>query len=183
MPDKNGICGKEEEMTALTPEMNRLFVQRTNRHVGLVRSNLLSMIGFHGLTALELEKRAVAHDASKFSDKERDGYAWLTWIYHARKNNIEFEPCDKVLKIIQNAMAAHRAVNHHHPEAHARVEEMQTIDIVEMICDWHAISQENECDVVTTRKWTKENISRWHFLNTQVDLIYETIDRLEQNIS
>ena len=75
-------------------------------------------------------------------------------------------------------MVKHHSCNHHHPEAHSNLKQMTPLDIVEMICDWHAISQENDMGADSTYKWAGVNIGRWKFSELQLNFIYETIGEL-----
>ena len=168
-------------MNEPTLEMVSLFHRRTFRHIEQVRENLLSLIGFHGLDQEALEERAADHDRSKFSESERSGYVWLNWSYHCRKQGIAFEPTPEIRDVIQKASAEHRSRNLHHPEAHGTVSQMRTLDIVEMICDWHAIAQENGTGHGSTAKWLREEgIKRWRFTESQLELARETITELEK---
>lgn len=166
-------------MNQPTGEMVALFQQRTARHIELVQLNLLSMTGLYGLNQLELESRAFLHDKSKYDALEMPGYTWLTWQYHCKSKNTEFTPTEEIRKLINQSMELHRSRNRHHPEAHSNTDAMTTLDTVEMVCDWHAISQENGTGRGATAKWAHANRGKWNFSSQQIKLIEEVINQLE----
>src|SRR6478609_8058561 len=94
------------------------FVHRTRRHIALVGANLAQLDGYVGLRRAELDARARDHDLSKFDERERVGYIWLTWIYHCKEQGQPFEVTAEIGCSIEQALDIHRRRNAHHPEAH-----------------------------------------------------------------
>jgi hypothetical protein len=150
-----------------------LHEARSRRHLALVRRNLLALDGLLGLEREALAARAAAHDASKTSEPEREGYTRLTWRYHCRAQGLPSSDHPSIAR----AMRHHRRVNRHHPEFHACPGDMRLLDIVEMVCDWEAINQENA--VESTRSWAERNLARWAFPRSKVRVIYRAIAMLE----
>src|SRR5262249_44049812 len=126
----------------------------------------------------ELEARARVHDLSKYSDRERLGYIWLTWMYEQQGKR--FEVPNGVADLVEQSLRTHRERNAHHPEAHRSPDTMSVLDLVEMVCDWTAIAQENEGDGGSARVWAERNISRWGFSRSTRTFIFLTIDELDR---
>jgi hypothetical protein len=140
---------------------------------------LLRLDGYLGFDRHELEARAHVHDLSKFSELEQRGYIWLTWIYHCKEQGRPFEVAPQIAQLVESALAIHRSRNAHHPEAHASPNAMSTLDVVEMVCDWTAIAQEKEGQG-SARAWAIANISKWSFSPAMRELVFDTIDNLDQ---
>lgn len=116
--------------------------------------------------ALGLLKRASVHDISKFQKKELLSLASIPKNIKAFKNP-NTEMSDKEKEHIQ----LHWENNQHHPEHYKDYNDMTELDMLEMICDWHARSIQfgtNFLEFVTTRQ---EN--RFHFNKEQFDYIYK----------
>ena len=154
------------------------FVRRTRRHIELVGANLAQLAGYVGLRHAELDARAREHDLSKFDERERLGYVWLTWIYHCKEQGRPFEPSPQISDTVARALDTHRRRNAHHPEAHRSPDTMSVLDLVEMVCDWTAIAQENGGR--SARPWASVNISRWPFSRAARDFVFVTIDELDR---
>ena len=87
--------------------------------------------------ALDLMKRAFVHDVSKLTFQEFHALdAFDVHEKYSEDNHTKFtEEQLKFLKI-------HWKNNKHHPEYWDDVNDMKEIDIIEMVCDWHARSIE-----------------------------------------
>ena len=158
----------------MTREMVELFESWTRRHIDYVRQNLRCMEGYEGLKLEDLEARGLAHDASKFLEPERSGYVWLTW---ALQNRVKLS--GELAGLVEQSLARHRSVNPHHPEFHSDLNEMSLLDLVEMVCDWHAITLENGQDISATRRWTDVHLPlRWSFSISQTQQIYSILSEL-----
>jgi uncharacterized protein DUF5662 len=162
-----------------TPEMLERFAVRTRRHIALVARNLVCMHGYLGLSPGKLDQRACAHDLSKYDDQERLGYVWLTWIYHCKEQGHPLEIDPAVSACVERALQIHRARNSHHPEAHACPDAMSPLDLVEMVCDWTAIAQE-QTGAGSARPWAEQHISRWAFAPRTRAFIFRAIDELDR---
>lgn len=87
----------------------------------------------------ELVKRIEDHDQSKFSIEEMMGYILMTEKY-GRKVGYKFSSEDQ--DIMDKAWSHHKEVNKHHPEHFDSIDKMMFADIIEMVCDWGAMSLE-----------------------------------------
>lgn len=96
--------------------------------------------------ALELMRRASVHDHSKFSMEEIEA---LSSVSEKQKDDDGFtNPDYKLNKEQENLISKHWANNRHHPEHFNSIYDMTTLDILEMICDWHARSVEFGTDLL-----------------------------------
>ena len=90
--------------------------------------------------ATELMRRAVHHDASKWSaeeyplfEKATPKLAELVYGSEEYKENLD---------LIRPAIAHHQATNSHHPEYYPNgINGMDLMDLVEMLCDWKAAGE------------------------------------------
>lgn len=164
-----------------TQEMNFLFIKRLHLHQHLVKTNLLAMEGYLNLTNKLLFETAQIHDISKLAEPERHAYLWITWQYHCKKNNIEFQIPNTLQQQIRDGWLHHIQHNRHHPEAHTDHNQMNELDIVEMVCDWTAIAQENAGNKSSCKEWAINHIdNKWHFSKSTKSLIFATILELDQ---
>ncbi|MDB4778009.1 DUF5662 family protein [bacterium] len=159
--------------------MIAFYEQRTNEHIERVR-NCLHIVADKSEHGDELRRRAEIHDASKFGDVERVPYIWLTEFHRCRQNDEPFEYPDGMKEQVREAIAHHMTTNRHHPEFHADPNEMSVVDIIEMVCDWTAMSQEFGQDGGSARGWADKTIGhRVKFNDKLKKLIYSTIDLLD----
>ncbi|EGG20513.1 hypothetical protein DFA_00374 [Cavenderia fasciculata] len=162
--------------------MIEFFKQRTKYHIELVTRNMMLMQGYGGLSVEELKNRAIIHDQSKYEEPELSGYIQLTWFHRCKNLNIPFQYANKSIEtMVRDACHHHLHSNRHHPESHNHPNEMNVLDIVEMVSDWSAISQElNQGSCIT---YVKENHSKWSFNNEKLDFIFETIKEFDKRLS
>lgn len=161
--------------------METYFYRRTQQHIERVKNNMLLMEGYKNLAYDTLFERGSLHDKSKLSVPEREGYIWLTWWHYCKKQGIYFKYPEGIEELVQEACNHHLKNNLHHPESHKNVDEMEDIDIVEMVCDWTAMSQ--EYNQKSCLSYVKENIDKWGFsVKTKQD-IFLTIDELNKRLS
>lgn len=90
------------------------------------------------------------HDYSKFFGLEWDAIA-------AKDKEISKE-------ILEAAIANHQRTNKHHPEYWGGIDNMPTIFIAEMVCDWKARSSEAGTDL---RQWIKDIATKKYDMSTQ----------------
>ena len=160
-----------------TAEMEKWFVDRTNRHINGVKRNMALMVGFHGLSLPELMSRANQHDSSKYSEDSRDEYVWLSWWWRNKNLGIPWDYPTGLKEKIKEKTGKHIHSERHHPESHIDADDMSLMDIVEMICDWQNVGEEKGN---TARKWADKQIGkRWPFNEENKKLIYDAIEWLE----
>ena len=165
-----------------TPEMVTFYERRTNEHIDRVRQ-CLSVMATATEHTDELNERARVHDASKFGLEERIPYIWLTEFHRCRRNGESFTYPDGMEDRVRAAIDHHTTANRHHPDFHADPNDMSDVDIIEMVCDWTAMSQEFEQDGGSARGWADKTIGhRVHFADDKRRFIYEMIDLLDSKL-
>lgn len=93
--------------------------------------------------AVELLKRAVEHDNSKLNSDELNDLKQLGGSFSSLKDPKE-QLGDGQKKLIER----HWKNNRHHPEFFTDAENMDEIDIIEMVCDWHSRSEQFKTDLL-----------------------------------
>ena len=182
----------------ITKEMLDFFNDRTKKHIELVQNNSKKII--NKLNLSDDEKKQFhhlfkKHDASKFEEPEKTPYVLVSWKYKVGKDafnklNIPQPIIDKM----NDATEHHVKNNKHHPEywdENATEDiinktdrdkpsilidgtKMPDIYIVEMICDWCAVSQERKSNPYD---WADNNVNiRWEFTDKQKDFIYKLLN-------
>lgn len=113
---------------------------------------------------LELIKRAAEHDNSKFFSNE------LLDISNIADNFKNFKDPSLLLDSEdEEKIKEHWKNNRHHPEHFSNLENMEELDLLEMICDWHARSKQHETDLIDFVKVRQNN--RFHFSQPMFDKI------------
>lgn len=123
--------------------------------------------------ALRLMRRAVVHDNSKLTAVELKCLSKLdsgpkTLGNPSAKFNTE------QLKHIKK----HWKNNPHHPEYHSKYSDMSELDIIEMVCDWHARSVQFGNNLIEFVKARQEN--RFHFKESQFKKILQYCEVMVQ---
>lgn len=170
----------EDKLQKPTNMMIRNFEKRTKEHIDRVAFCLRKIYETTSYGE-ELLERAAEHDKSKYGKVEKFSYIWLTEFHRCKNTGIDFQYPPGIEKKVREATLHHITTNRHHPEYHSNPKEMNDIDIIEMVCDWTAMAQElNECGG-SAKCWADKNIgSKWEFSEDQIDLIYDTIKRLDK---
>lgn len=149
----------QTDQTEPTPEMLAFYDRRTNEHIERVRKCLTLLAGVTDNNE-ELIERARVHDASKWSDEERIPYVWLTEYHRCRRNGEPFEYPEGVAESVKLAIHHHMKVNRHHPEFHTDPNDKTDVDLIEMVCDWTAMSQEYGQDGGSARGWADKTVGK-----------------------
>ena len=187
-------------------EQYKWFVERTNKHIGLVKKACGQIVEAYPEFE-ELLQRAEVHDASKFEEPEKTPYIEITWRHKLENSKDEFDPINnkgyKKPGTLDNeeenkATLHHITSNQHHPEFHLKVKSdanisatdrdksdkvvdasaMPDLDVAEMVADWQAMTE--ELGKNTTREWfDKQKDVRWHFSDKQIELIDKLIKVFE----
>ena len=131
-----------------TKEMREFYQKRTREHIDRVSKNIHQILHEYKLDLTkqqkeELKTRATHHDASKFSEEELIPYVWMTWYYKLKREGKEFTyPIGMEAKVTK-AVDHHYKTNRHHPQYFDNVTaKMSFVDLIEMVCDHAAMSQE-----------------------------------------
>lgn len=162
-----------------TPEMVAFYERRTTEHIERVRHclDVLADASPHGD---ELRDRAAVHDDSKFGEAEREPYIWLTEYHRCRRNDEPFQYPDGMEDRVRQAIQHHVTTNRHHPDCHDDPNDMTNVDLIEMVCDWTAMSQEFNQDGGSARGWADKTIGkRVQFNDDRRAFVYDTIDLLD----
>lgn len=191
----------------LTEEMAIFSYKRTSNHQTQVFNNLkiLSQQNLKECLSLnetflskdELIKRRQNHDKSKFLAPEREAYVYINWKHHMEKDlKKKYVYSDEIQEKIDKAIHHHWKENSHHPEFYYfkdgnilednkekikhSLKEMSDLDLLEMLADWMAVSQEYKTDC---KEFVKNNIGddkRWPFSEEQKTKIHRIVNTLEQ---
>ena len=108
---------------------------------------------FTSIFCLKLMKKAIIHDNSKFSYKERDAFLkgdvdWIEAVYGYGSPEYYW-----ALKQVQAALELHYSQNSHHPEHHSGgIAGMNLYDFVEMYLDWKAVSPDLLDSIIKNEK-------------------------------
>ncbi len=113
-------------------------------HIHKVCENILKISeyliknNYHNISDKLLD-RSLLHDLSKLQEPE------FTIFMESTKNlkNLIYgsKEYTESLKNLGDALSHHYSHNRHHPEYHGGILHMNIIDILEMVCDWHASSK------------------------------------------
>ena len=180
-------------------EREAWFLKRTLTHILRVKRNVLALVeADFPVDHVALMQQNARHDATKFEEPEKSTYVDLTWRYKCEREGIPFEIDDpeEFQRRVTEATIHHVKHNPHHPEffvtethinpdnrdapPEAMVDgtHMSDIGLVEMCCDWTAMSQE-KLGHNSAHGWAKANINvRWKFTEAQEKRIYQTLDTL-----
>jgi Family of unknown function (DUF5662) len=162
-----------------TSDMVAFYASRTKEHIDRVRRCLTIMASATKYSA-ELNERALVHDASKFGPEERVPYIWLTEYHRCRRTGESFTYPEGMDQQVRDAIAHHMSVNRHHPEFHADPNDMTEVDLIEMVCDWTAMSQEFDQNGGSARAWADKTIGhRVKFNDDKRQFVYDMIDLLD----
>ena len=188
-------------------EKEKYFVDRTNKHISLVKRAAEKLVGAYP-EFKDLLQNVETHDASKFEEPEKTPYIEITWRHKLEDASGDFDPIkDKGYKKPgtlpkpeeNEATIHHITTNSHHPEYYVKdkslvalnpkdrdkgsgqaldASDMPEISIAEMVCDWQAMTEELKKN--TTREWfDKQKDTRWYFSDKQVELIDKLIKVFE----
>lgn len=105
---------------------------------------------------IELIKRAVEHDNSKFTTQELQELSTIKNDFKNFKDPSMLLSDEEKEKIKQ-----HWKNNRHHPEHFSNIENMTDVDMLEMICDWHARSKQYNTNLLDFIAIRQKN--RFHF--------------------
>ena len=147
------------------------------KHVTIAYNNLISNEWINNPRNVEFKKvlkelreKIKNHDASKYSDEEFEAY-------RAKFYPVDRENQDYVDENFEEAMKHHYANNDHHPEhwidENGNPTDMPLICILELICDWEAMSKVGDS---SADFWKKTKETRWKNIMTAKTI--DTIDKL-----
>ncbi len=176
-----------------TKEMEDWFIERTERHIKLVNKYAKKIMKERpdiGLT----QERIDEHDKSKYSDKEKIPYIFISWYYKMLNQGKEFKIPANIKERMNEASYQHVISNKHHPEYYDadniknNINEynrdksdfvvdgrnMDNISLAEMVADWCSVSF--EVGKNTPLQWFEDNKNvKWKFTDEQEEFIYDMI--------
>lgn len=145
------------------------FENETRKHQQEVAACLQIVIG-------HLSSRAMHHDASKLVDPERSTF--LEWTPKLKALTYGSDEYKAALAAMKPALDHHYEINRHHPEHYDSddpVGHMDLIDVIEMVCDWHAATKRHaDGDILMS---IEHNESRFG-INPQLSQIVKRTVRL-----
>ena len=155
-------------------------------HVGDVQINLRMFMDNpdYAHLAPQIGERYMSHDSSKYESPEFHPYVWRYWrTKWAKEGKVDtrfteaFASLD-VDRYITKAVWHHVQHNRHHPEYHLDHDDMTLVDLIEMVCDWYAMSEEFGTNI---DDWVAYAVPRrYHFSPDKVSTIHQLIDVLRQ---
>ncbi len=138
------------------------MIQDTFIHKDLVEKSCaklaryLEAIGAHN-HAEALIERGIAHDNSKIMDE--DELRALSSIINDQSSLTEATGC--LTPLNRDFIKLHHKHNSHHPDHYQSCVDMSRLDIMEMVCDWHARSVQKGTDLMEFVH--KQHIPRYKF--------------------
>jgi hypothetical protein len=172
--------------------------QRQIKHIGLVKkyADKLKDSELRQFDCIA-ENILASHDKSKSMEPEFTPYVYINWKYKCLAEGVEFICNDKMEERMNEATFHHVKNNSHHPEywdifltknpINSKDRDkpsdivvdgtlMENQFVVEMVCDWCAVSEERGTNPFD---WAKSNINnRWKFNSHQEELIYNVLNAL-----
>jgi len=188
-PETSVNLNNIENFPELWHEMVEHFHDVHTAHQKMVDANLLLFIEHYQeeehIRQL-LQHRYECHDDTKImEDGEFKPYVWRYWRTKWRKEGgidkrftTAFNFDDQLDHFITEGVWHHVKHNRHHPEYHLDHDDMNQIDMIEMICDWCAMSEELDTNIY---EWVEYVVPRrYHFSNYKYERIISTIKMLEE---
>lgn len=167
-----------------TPAMIAFYERRTKEHIERVRRCLAVVAAAKPEYADDLNARGRVHDSSKFGPEERIPYIWLTEFHRCRRAGQPFRYPDGMEDHVRVAIDHHMRTNRHHPEFHSDPNDMSEVDLIEMVCDWTAMSQEFDQDGGSARGWADKTIGhRVQFDDGKRQFVYDLIALLDSRLA
>jgi len=179
----------------ITKEMLDYYMERTNKHISLVKDVFYKSylkLDLHYTELLNLSDEIECHDKTKFSKELMFHYILITWNYKCIREGIDFIIPNNIAMEMTKATELHCKLEKHHPEYWSsqtnvvnpdnrdvplkciNVTNMNKLSMIQMVIDWCAVSIERNN---TPMSWFKSNLNvRWHFNEDQVQFINKMID-------
>ena len=156
-------------------EMTEVFRKTHSEHCTRVWNNLEAMSNYFekvdtpasASIAMQLMQRKMLHDHTKLAEPIYVPYVWRYYRTYWKKNDEKDTRftnyfSDRSLdQAIRDAIVYHVTHERHPPEWFLEHDEMSNVDIMEMVCDWYAMSQELNDDI---DRWVNYVVPRrYHF--------------------
>lgn len=172
-------------------EMDLHFWKIHGAHVRAVKNNLILFANaFNSEKEMQEQiwNRVMHHDDSKTKAPEYVPYVWRYWKVKCLTEGVpenlkdsftvEYFKDPSLDQEIRDGIFHHITHNRHHPEWHPDHDDMNMIDIIEMVCDWYAVSKEYGTNI---DDWVKDVVPRrYHFGKTKKQMVLKTIAKMKQ---
>jgi len=145
------------------------FEKRFNLHRKRVKANADILIKVFGIRGLEAQ--VLAHDLDKIGPKNLNYQIELSWHYKCLREGKDYvmengyTPTDKI-------RYEHYKTQKHHPEYWENVQDMDLVSLSEMCCDWMAMAQELDTDVM---EWAYRAFDKYNFSIFQENYIKSSL--------
>jgi hypothetical protein len=116
------------------------FIKRTIKHIRLVQDNIIYLIEQNlsfSFDKIELLRRGLNHDASKFSEELLQDYILTNEYFKNKRLGLDTSHID--IEKLKETWSKHQKIEKHHP--HFK-DSMDMLDLYEMCCDLAAMSIE-----------------------------------------
>jgi hypothetical protein len=165
---------EEYKMIFNTPGLPQPSPENVQMHTSDVYTHVDNVARFMNTLSSAMNKRAVEHDASKFSEEEMSYYA--TYTPNLKGLTYGSEEYKENLRKLGPALDHHYAKNPHHPEHYANgINDMDLVDIVEMLCDWKAATmRHNDGNLL---KSLETNQKRFNMDTQLYNILLNTVER------
>lgn len=150
--------------------MTETYVAETTAHIEQVRK-------LCDAAARDLAERGRAHDASKFLPVERDVFEANT---HQR-DSVAFGSAAYYAHLahVKPALDHHYAMNRHHPEHFAQgIRGMNLLDLLEMTCDWMAVTVTDPRHLEPVYASIAVNQERFGYSDELAQILRQTVEAL-----
>lgn len=135
-------------------------------HNNNVQINFVSILS-------NLAFRMANHDQSKYTNDEYDLVIGKPYLDTLDYNSLEYK---EGLNKVKDAVKNHYRANSHHPEHYKNgILGMSLIDLIEMLCDWKAASNEHGS---TIHESIQRNIERFNLSDEMQKIMLNTVNEL-----
>lgn len=174
---QNIIKEAEGGMVEPTAEMVDWYEKRTKIHINNVQDAMKVIADKReDFNRKDLENRGKIHDQSKYGEIEKPLYIWLSWYHKCKREKVPFKYPPGMEAKVREATKHHIENNRHHTHFHSKISDMTRVDILEMVADWVAMSNELNS---STREWATGFLKKHKFDEQQIKLIWELINIFE----
>lgn len=146
------------------------YVAETTAHIEQVRK-------LCDAAARDLAERGRTHDASKFLPAEQDVFEANTH----RRDSVPFGSAAYYAHLarVKPALDHHYAMNRHHPEHFADgVSGMNLLDLLEMTCDWMAVTVTDPRNLEPAYASIRLNQERFGYSDELARILRQTVEAL-----
>ena len=138
-----------------------------------IRKHILSFQKHMLKSIINLQNRMIIHDDSKYGGNELE---LVLGKYDLDSSEFGTPSYDEQLKKVYNSLSNHYNNNSHHPQYYENgVDDMSIFDLLEMLNDWYAASENG----IGIDKSIEFNSKRFNIDNSIVRLLRNTVKEIE----